>query len=46
MVTAERPPKNNFVKNARKVYNPIGFAKGYNFVLCSCPREQTRIDVY
>lgn len=30
---APRPPANRFVAVARKVYNPIGFAKGYNFVL-------------
>jgi uncharacterized membrane protein len=33
MVTSGRPPANGFVRVARKVYNPIGFAKGYNFVL-------------
>ncbi|TGJ85790.1 hypothetical protein E0Z10_g3010 [Xylaria hypoxylon] len=33
MVTSTRPPANAFVARARKVYNPIGFAKGYNFVL-------------
>ena len=26
-----------FVRGARKIYNPIGFQKGYNFVLCECP---------
>lgn len=30
---AARPPANRFVAAARKVYNPVGFAKGYNFVL-------------
>jgi uncharacterized membrane protein len=30
---AARPPANRFVAVARKVYNPIGFTKGYNFVL-------------
>lgn len=33
MAKSDRPPKNAFVAQARKVYNPIGFAKGYNFVL-------------
>lgn len=33
MVTPARPAANGFVTWARKVYNPIGFAKGYNFVL-------------
>ncbi|KAL2021729.1 hypothetical protein VTK56DRAFT_6672 [Thermocarpiscus australiensis] len=28
-----RPPANSFVAAARRVYNPIGFSKGYNFVL-------------
>jgi hypothetical protein len=28
-----RPPANRFVAVARKIYNPIGFSKGYNFVL-------------
>jgi uncharacterized membrane protein len=32
---AVRPPANRFVAAARKVYNPIGFSKGYNFVLFS-----------
>ncbi|KXX81407.1 hypothetical protein MMYC01_203077 [Madurella mycetomatis] len=30
---AQNPPPNAFVKFARKVYNPVGFTKGYNFVL-------------
>lgn len=34
MVTPTHPPANAFVKVARRIYNPIGFAKGYNFVLC------------
>ncbi|ETS83776.1 hypothetical protein PFICI_05652 [Pestalotiopsis fici W106-1] len=33
MVQSDRPPANGFVARARKVYNPIGFSKGYNFVL-------------
>ncbi|XEU97453.1 hypothetical protein FSHL1_002739 [Fusarium sambucinum] len=33
MVVSARPPANAFVAVARKVYNPIGFAKGYNFIL-------------
>lgn len=33
MVKPTRPPANAFVAFARKAYNPIGFAKGYNFVL-------------
>ncbi|SPN99695.1 uncharacterized protein DNG_02546 [Cephalotrichum gorgonifer] len=33
MVKPNRPPANAFVAAARKVYNPIGFSKGYNFVL-------------
>ncbi|RFN54370.1 hypothetical protein FIE12Z_1497 [Fusarium flagelliforme] len=33
MVAPTRPPANGFVAVARKVYNPIGFSKGYNFVL-------------
>lgn len=32
MVTSTKPPRNGFVRAARKVYNPIGFGKGYNFV--------------
>ena len=27
------PNPNAFVRHARKIYNPIGFNKGYNFVL-------------
>ncbi|KAI3336129.1 hypothetical protein F4824DRAFT_509934 [Ustulina deusta] len=33
MVTSTKPPANAFVARARKIYNPIGFAKGYNFTL-------------
>lgn len=33
MVIVTRPPANNFVAFARRIYNPIGFAKGYNFIL-------------
>ncbi|AEO69780.1 uncharacterized protein THITE_43266 [Thermothielavioides terrestris NRRL 8126] len=33
MATSTRPPANRFVAMARRVYNPIGFSKGYNFVL-------------
>ncbi|KOS36560.1 hypothetical protein ACN38_g12692 [Penicillium nordicum] len=33
MVIPTRPPANTFVKVARRIYNPIGFTKGYNFVL-------------
>lgn len=28
-----RPPPNTFVRLARKVYHPLGFSKGYNFIL-------------
>ncbi|KAI0490528.1 hypothetical protein F4859DRAFT_11464 [Xylaria cf. heliscus] len=33
MATSTKPPRNAFVAHARKVYNPIGFSKGYNFIL-------------
>ncbi|KAM0811323.1 hypothetical protein AB5N19_11679 [Seiridium cardinale] len=33
MVSSEKPARNGFERAARKVYNPIGFSKGYNFVL-------------
>ena len=33
MVQPTRPPRNSFVAKARKIYNPVGFSKGYNFVL-------------
>ncbi|KAF4466935.1 hypothetical protein FALBO_6203 [Fusarium albosuccineum] len=33
MAVPTRPPSNGFVAKARKVYNAIGFTKGYNFVL-------------
>lgn len=33
MVAATRPPANGFVAALRRVYNPIGFGKGYNFIL-------------
>ena len=34
MVTVDRPPANSFVQHARKLYNPLGFSKGYNALLC------------
>lgn len=34
MTTPTRAPANGFVAAARKVYNPLGFSKGYNFVYC------------
>ncbi|CAG8423596.1 unnamed protein product [Penicillium salamii] len=33
MVAPSRPPSNAFVAAVRNVYNPIGFSKGYNFIL-------------
>lgn len=34
MVQPTRPPANSFVKAARRVYNPLGFTRGYNFICC------------
>lgn len=34
MAVSEKPPANGFVRYARKLYNPLGFTRGYNFVLC------------
>jgi len=31
--TPYRPPANAFVRVMRKLYNPLGFTKGYNFIL-------------
>ena len=33
MAKPTRPPANGFVRALRHVYNPIGFSKGYNFIL-------------
>ena len=33
MVESTRPPRNSFNAKMRKIYNPLGFAKAYNFVL-------------
>ncbi|KAF2625819.1 hypothetical protein BU25DRAFT_396650 [Macroventuria anomochaeta] len=33
MAAPTRPPKNAFNTWARKVYNPLGFSKAYNFIL-------------
>lgn len=33
MVAPTRPPKNGFNAWARRIYNPIGFSKAYNFIL-------------
>lgn len=33
MANATRPPANAFVAKARTLYNPVGFSRGYNFVL-------------
>lgn len=30
----EQDPANGFVRFMRKIYNPLGFKKGYNFPLC------------
>ena len=32
MVKPTKPPANAFVSAMRRLYNPLGFAKGYNFV--------------
>ncbi|KAK4556838.1 hypothetical protein LTR86_005818 [Recurvomyces mirabilis] len=32
MVKATRPPANGFVAMMRRLYNPLGFSKGYNFI--------------
>ena len=32
MAKATTPPANGFVAVMRRLYNPIGFSKGYNFV--------------
>lgn len=32
-VISEKPSGNGFVRAARKLYHPVGFTKGYNFVL-------------
>ncbi|TLD21982.1 hypothetical protein PspLS_07997 [Pyricularia sp. CBS 133598] len=33
MAQPTRPPANGFVAFCRKIYNPVGFSKGYNFIL-------------
>ena len=33
MVVSTRPPANAFVAAVRKIYNPLGFSRGYSFVL-------------
>ena len=33
MALSNKPPANGFVATMRSLYNPIGFGKGYNFVL-------------
>ena len=33
MAKSSHPPANGFVRVMRKVYNPLGFSKGYNFIL-------------
>ncbi|MBE3046458.1 DUF2306 domain-containing protein [Candidatus Bathyarchaeota archaeon] len=33
MTTTPRPPANSVVRSLRRIYNPIGFTKGYNFTL-------------
>ncbi|KAK5683760.1 hypothetical protein LTR17_027230 [Elasticomyces elasticus] len=33
MVKATQPPANGFVAGMRRLYKPLGFSKGYNFVL-------------
>ncbi|KAI1326616.1 hypothetical protein F5Y16DRAFT_374066 [Xylariaceae sp. FL0255] len=33
MAISDRPPTSAFVARMRRVYNPVGFSKGYNFIL-------------
>lgn len=33
MMTPTSPARDRFVRTVRRIYNPIGFSKGYNFVL-------------
>ena len=46
MVVVSRPPRNRFVYLVRKLYNPLGFSKGYNALLCKlrtlCIRQMLR----
>lgn len=35
MAESTLPPANAFIRGMRHVYNPLGFSKGYNFVLCA-----------
>ncbi len=34
MVQSSRSPRNGFIRMARRIYNPLGFSKAYNFILC------------
>lgn len=36
MAKSTRPSPNGFIAAMRKVYNPLGFSKGYNFILFFC----------
>ena len=33
MTSSKTDQPNGFVRNARRVYHPLGFKKGYNFIL-------------
>ncbi|KAH7033527.1 uncharacterized protein B0I36DRAFT_373727 [Microdochium trichocladiopsis] len=33
MAVSPQPPRNAFVARVRKIYNPVGFTHGYNFIL-------------
>jgi hypothetical protein len=43
MVSSSSPPPNAFVRSARKLYNGMGFSKGYNFTLCKLFRLPDQI---
>ena len=36
-----KPASSGFVHAMRKLYNPLGFKKGYNFSLCTLPQLET-----
>ena len=45
MDTDAAQSSNGFVRFARKIYNPIGFKKGYNFTLCKSSLAMTTSNV-
>jgi uncharacterized membrane protein len=46
MVQSAQPASNGFVRVMRKVYNPLGFSKGYNAILCTTRYSADNTEIF